>query len=401
MPFDLIASEEEFHGAESLCHEVSEKEVEQTAAAPQETELLTASEVPEATKVEEVAVAHSVKKMVKRKEKRALKKEATHKKKKVVASPAASRKGKEKAPHMGRERRVVIFEQGLPIDFPIPAFVKYSISALGFQDGCIGLEVIHPQMVLDFYEGEKTTDKGLVLMPHEFCRLTQSQSMKSSTSPMRHYKETRLSRHLQKTTAKIALSELCIEGAKWNVSASGARTLALHWLKIEEKFCIHWVKNRFSPTMHDSSISRERIMIVYCLHKAIKFNLRELLHRELVAIHYMPKGPLFFPWLVENLCAVGEVFSEEDDAVELKCSYEWHSMLRIMMGSMDCPKTKREIEEEERHANLRREVQKGKQYVISSPPKKKKLAPPQDWCKVVLKESEAVPLSESDEDEII
>lgn len=39
---------------------------------------------------------------------------------------------------MGRERRAVTVELGLPIEFPISMFVEHSILALGFQDACIG-----------------------------------------------------------------------------------------------------------------------------------------------------------------------------------------------------------------------------------------------------------------------
>lgn len=55
---------------------------------------------------------------------------------------------------MGLERRAIIAELEPPIKFHIPAFVERSIAAMGFQDTSIGPEVIHPQMVLDFYEKE-------------------------------------------------------------------------------------------------------------------------------------------------------------------------------------------------------------------------------------------------------
>lgn len=99
---------------------------------------------------------------------------------------------------------------------------------------------------------------------------------------------------------------------------------------------------------------------------------------------------------------MGEVFPKEAEAVESKCCYELHSMVRILMGSMEYPKTKREREEEKRCNNLRREVQKGKRPVVVLPKKKnkKKPAPSRDRHKVVLVESEVVPSSEIDEVEI-
>lgn len=105
-------------------------------------------------------------------------------------------------------------------------------------------------MVLDFYGREWTTEK-LIVMPHGFELIYAKSINKVFNLPNK------------------ALLRDKIITTPWTVNASGERTLASQWLKPEAKFWIHWVKNRFSPTTHDSSIFQERLMIYYSFHKAI------------------------------------------------------------------------------------------------------------------------------------
>lgn len=63
---------------------------------------------------------------------------------------------------------------------------------------------------------------------------------------------------------------------------------------------------------------------------------------------------------------------KENLTVESKCSYEFHSTRCMLMGFDNSPKTKKERVEEERRANLRREVKKGKRSATALLQKKKK-----------------------------
>lgn len=138
------------------------------------------------------------KKKIKRKANRAPQSEVTSKKKKVAVGPTTSKKAK--VPLMGRERIAVTAELGLPIDFPIHAFMERSIVALCFQNACIGPEVIHPQSVLTF-----TKRNGLKTMARLSCRMalsvsTQNPLMKCLNLRMRRCQEIGSSVPLQQTT---------------------------------------------------------------------------------------------------------------------------------------------------------------------------------------------------------
>lgn len=236
----------------------------------------------------------------------------------------------------------------------------------------------------DFYKGKWTFEEGPVVMLHGFAPINTKSINEISNLPNGALPGDWVIVAPTKEELKDALKVLCEDGAEWNVSTSGARTLAPDWLIPEAKFWVHWVKNRFSLTTHDNSISWERIRIIYYLHKAIKFNFRKLLHRNLNAIHNKPKEPLLFPWLVEKLCSLGEVFPEEGDVEESKCYYHLHSTWRMLMGSVDCPKTKREREENERRVRVRQEIRKGNKSVVALPKNKKKKATARDLRKVIF-----------------
>lgn len=91
-----------------------------------------------------------------------------------------------------------------------------------------------------------------------------------------------------------AFAVLCKPSASWSASPHGIYTLIPYQLISKGKFLIHWMKNRFSPTTHYYIVSCERIMIAYFLHKAIKFNVGELLSKELMLIHEKTNRPFVF-----------------------------------------------------------------------------------------------------------
>lgn len=70
---------------------------------------------------------------------------------------------------VGKERKAVVAELRMSLDFPIPAFIERIINALGFREVYVRREVIHPQMVLDFYKEEWTSKEGSVVMSHGFA----------------------------------------------------------------------------------------------------------------------------------------------------------------------------------------------------------------------------------------
>lgn len=76
-----------------------------------------------------------------------------------------------------------------------------------------------------------------------------------------------------------------------------------------------------------------------------------------------PIGLLFFPWLVEKLCALGEVFPNANDQLEVRGWYDIGLTHQMFLGSVDCPKTKKEREEEERKKKTYNEKREGKRSV--------------------------------------
>lgn len=114
---------------------------------------------------------------------------------------------------MGQERRAVIAELGLPIDFPITAFVERSFIALGFHDTSISLEFIHLQLVLDFYKGEWTLDDDPVVISHGFVPIDPKFINEVFNLPDKALSGDKIISSPSANNLVDALKKLCIENA--------------------------------------------------------------------------------------------------------------------------------------------------------------------------------------------
>lgn len=224
LPSDSMEEEDcEIDTTDCVCQGVEKVPLEEPTVVEEAQEEPVMEERADADN-ESAPIEQPKKKRIKRKDNRAPQPESAPKKKKVASSPVASKPKKTKAPLMGQERRAVIPQLGLPIDFHIPAFVERSIIALGFKDASIGLEVIHPQLVMDFYEGEWTSDDGPVVTLHGFAPIDPKSINEVFTLPDEAFLGDRIISSPSKEDLPDALKELCIENTQWTFSASGART---------------------------------------------------------------------------------------------------------------------------------------------------------------------------------
>lgn len=99
-----------------------------------------------------------------------------------------------------------------------------------------------------------------------------------------------------------AVEMICREGTKWKVSLQGKRDLFASECRDEHAVYLNFICNRLICTNHDTTVSQERIMLVYSMYKGLQINVGHLIRAELIASSKKKVGKLFFPSLVISLC---------------------------------------------------------------------------------------------------
>lgn len=62
------------------------------------------------------------------------------------------------------------------------------------------------------------------------------------------------------------------------------------------------MKSRIMPTTHDSSVIKERVLLLACLMEGRSITVGMLIHREIAQCPAKRLGRLFFPNLISKLC---------------------------------------------------------------------------------------------------
>lgn len=120
-----------------------------------------------------------------------------------------------------------------------------------------------------------------ILEPDDFCRLLMSP--------------------IQENYDK-ALHYAAHSGVEWDISRRGVRTLPSRHLTPEASVWLYFVKSRLMPTTHDSSVSADRMLLLYAMFAGLKINVGKLIVDEIYRCSMKKTGKLFFPSLITQLC---------------------------------------------------------------------------------------------------
>ena len=73
-------------------------------------------------------------------------------------------------------------------------------------------------------------------------------------------------------------------------------------LKPLAKVWYHFIRTQLLPTTHIGIVSKKCLVLLYCILENKEVNIGKLIQREISTCAFKPKGCLFFPSLITELC---------------------------------------------------------------------------------------------------
>ncbi|KAK8998086.1 hypothetical protein V6N11_012618 [Hibiscus sabdariffa] len=95
---------------------------------------------------------------------------------------------------------------------------------------------------------------------------------------------------------------LCRPETEWNIIEKNQGTINRPNLLLEAKLWNTIVKRNLMPTSHNQTVDRKRLVLIHSIIFSTKFNVGEVIARELSEAYWNDKGILAFPCLISALC---------------------------------------------------------------------------------------------------
>ena len=126
------------------------------------------------------------------------------------------------------------------------------------------------------------------------------------------------------------LQTVTVPGSEWHVSQQGIRTCSRLVLNSQARVWYHWLRTRAIPTSHDTTVSQDRVLLLYCVMTGKSVNLGRLIYRALTTCAFKETGKLCFPSLITELCSRAEVpIGPYEETVKNSGIISWQTINRI------------------------------------------------------------------------
>ncbi|KAK8621898.1 hypothetical protein V6N13_097526 [Hibiscus sabdariffa] len=96
--------------------------------------------------------------------------------------------------------------------------------------------------------------------------------------------------------------QLCKPGTEWNTKGKNPGTISRPSLQPEAKLWNTFVKRNLIPTSHNQTVDRTRLVLINAIITGYKFNVGEVIAKELSEACQNDKGILAFPCIIFALC---------------------------------------------------------------------------------------------------
>lgn len=97
------------------------------------------------------------------------------------------------------------------------------------------------------------------------------------------------------------LQDLCITGTKWTLSRQDYYTVERASLKPSCRVWYHFLKSRLSPFTHNSTILKERMLLLYSIMMGRNIDMGKIIFKEIHMCAQKNVGSLNFPSLIAAL----------------------------------------------------------------------------------------------------
>lgn len=177
-------------------------------------------------------------------------------------------------------KRDFLFERGFGDD--LPHFLRVGITNHGWKQFCVKPESVNSHIVREFYanidegEGFQTIVRWVAVdwSPGAINSLFNHQNF-----PHAGYNEMVVVPSNDQRNAVVR--EAGIKGAQWRLSKTEKRTFQAAYLKSEANTWLGFVKLRLLPTTHDSTVSRDRVLMVFAILRSLSIDVGKVIASEI------------------------------------------------------------------------------------------------------------------------
>ncbi|KAK8536071.1 hypothetical protein V6N12_012733 [Hibiscus sabdariffa] len=107
--------------------------------------------------------------------------------------------------------------------------------------------------------------------------------------------------------------QLCLPGTEWNTTGKNPGTISRPCLLPEAKLWNTFVKRNIMPTSHNQTVDRTRLLLISAIISGYRFNVHEVIAKELSDSCQNDKGILAFPYIISALCRRATVPNRPSD----------------------------------------------------------------------------------------
>ncbi|KAK8589712.1 hypothetical protein V6N13_088531 [Hibiscus sabdariffa] len=107
--------------------------------------------------------------------------------------------------------------------------------------------------------------------------------------------------------------QLCLSGTEWNTTGKNPWTTSCPRLLPEAKLWNTFVKRNIMPTSHNQTVDRTLLVLINAIISGYRFNVGEVIAKELSDSCQNDKGILAFPCIISALCHRAAVPSRPSD----------------------------------------------------------------------------------------
>ncbi|KAK5775161.1 hypothetical protein PVK06_043030 [Gossypium arboreum] len=105
------------------------------------------------------------------------------------------------------------------------------------------------------------------------------------------------------------LEELTVPGSKWTVSKQGIHTCRRESLTPLAKVCFYFIRFSLMPSSHGTTISLERMVLLYSILTGKTINVGKIILREIRNCVVRRSGHVYFPFMITILCLEAEILA--------------------------------------------------------------------------------------------
>ncbi|KAL4387686.1 hypothetical protein GQ457_09G023150 [Hibiscus cannabinus] len=112
--------------------------------------------------------------------------------------------------------------------------------------------------------------------------------------------------------------QLCEQGTEWNIKGKNPKTISRPHLQPEAKLWNTFVKRNLMPTSHNQTVDRTMLVLINAIITGYKFNVGEVIVKELSEACQNDKGILAFPCIIFALCRRAAITADHSDKYTLE-----------------------------------------------------------------------------------